>query len=411
MNKNLKIGILIGIITCIIMSIIIIIISNNKLYTITFISNGGTTIENQIIKKGDKVVKPADPIRDGYKFGGWYLDGTRFYFNEEVTKSFKLRAKWLESDVELVTVTFDTDGGSKINNLEIVKGEKITKPTDPIKDGYVFIEWLLNNDKFNFNSEIVSDINLVASWKELEEDMFTITFDSKGGSSIATQILKKDEKVIEPAEPVRDGYKFNGWYLNNKKFDFNTNLKENITLTAKWTLVPVDNQTSNDIQPNTPPEEEKPQVVKHVVTFDSDGGETVNSIEVEENTTIANLPTTKKKNYEFKGWYLNETLFTTTTPVSSNIILKAQYTFLDSEKQMNDGYPKPDIAYSYSTAESGQKYLDLLNSLWNTEVVPRLNKGFYSQEEIDTYLEWLDNKAYEYKNVLECLPENEYMCE
>ena len=44
-------------------------------------------------------------------------------------------------------------------------------------------------------------------------------------------------------------------------------------------------------------------------------------------------------------------------------------------------------------------------------MVPRLNQGFYSQEEIDNYLEWLDNKAYEFREVLECLPGNEYMCE
>ena len=63
---------------------------------------------------------------------------------------------------------------------------------------FIFVEWLLNNNTFNFEQEITSDINLVASWKELEKDTFTVVFDSKGGNSITTQTIKKDEKALKP---------------------------------------------------------------------------------------------------------------------------------------------------------------------------------------------------------------------
>lgn len=407
MNKNLKIGIIIGVVFCIIMIALIILNSNNKSYTIKFDSNDGTIVESQTIKKGEKVIKPIDPTKEGYKFVGWYADGNKYDFNDIVKKSFILRAKWTNQDEEKkFIITFDTNGGSIINNIEVVDGQKIVKPVEPSKDGYIFVEWLLNNNTFNFEQEITSDINLVASWKELEQDMFTVIFDSKGGNSITTQTIKKDEKALKPNDPIREGYRFDGWYLKNKKYNFNTKITDNITLVANWTSIQIDNQPQTNTQPNTPQTEQR----KYSVVFDSDGGEAINSIEVLENNTITNLPSTKKKDYEFNGWYLDGVNFTTTTLVSSNITLKAQYTFLNSEKQMHEGYPKPDIAYSYSTVESGQKYLDLLNSLWDNEVSQRLDKGFYSQEEIDNYLDYLDNKAYEYKEVLECLPEHEDMC-
>jgi len=412
MNKKIKLGLILGSIGCVVVGSIIttILILNNKNYVVNFESNGGTRINNQMIKRNDKVIKPTDPIKEGYIFKGWYLDGNEYHFTEKVKNNIILRAKWIEqNELEKVTVNFEDNNGSKLNSIVIVKGEKITKPTDPIKEGYVFVGWLFNNNAFNFDTQITSDITLVATWKELEKDTFTVTFNTNGGSNISTQTIKKDEKVIKPTDPIKEGYKFKGWYLNNKKYDFNASITKNIILTAKWTIMENSNNSTNIQNPVETPK--LPEAVKYNVVFDSNGGENVDNIEVLENSNITNLPSTKKKDYEFNGWYLDETKFTTTTIISSNITLKAQYTFLNSEKQMHDGYPTPDIAYSYSTAESAQKYLDSLNSLWDSEVIPRLNIGFYSQEEVDNYLIWLDNKAQEYKQILECLPEHKDMCE
>lgn len=337
MSKKVKIGLIIGIIFCITMIATIFLVSNNKSYTIKFDSNGGTAIENQIVKKGDKIVKPIDPTKDGYKFEGWYLDGDKYYFDKEVTKSFKLKAKWIkQDDMETVTVTFDTNGGSKISSIEITKGEKLTKPADPTKDGYVFIEWLLNNNSFNFDVEIVSDIKLVAKWEKLEEDTFTVTFDSKGGSSVATQTVKKDEKSLKPADPTRDGYKFNGWYLNNKKYDFNTKINGNITLIAKWTSTQTNNQTQNNTQTNTQKPAETPQtpqVVKYNVVFNSDGGSAVSTqvVTAGAKATMPQNPT--RTGYKFVGWMLNGGTYDFNTPVNNNITLTAAWELI----------PVPDV--------------------------------------------------------------------
>ena len=70
--------------------------NNNKEYvTVTFDSQGGSTIENQTVEKGSKISKPDDPTRDGYEFDGWYVDDEKWSFAGHVaTKNMTLTAKW-----------------------------------------------------------------------------------------------------------------------------------------------------------------------------------------------------------------------------------------------------------------------------------------------------------------------------
>ena len=54
------------------------------------------------------------------------------------------------------------------------------------------------------------------------------------GGTYATQIVQAGEKAIEPDVPSRQGYQFTGWYLDDTKYDFNTAVTEDMTLTARW---------------------------------------------------------------------------------------------------------------------------------------------------------------------------------
>lgn len=65
-------------------------------YTITFNSNGGTDVSNQIIEENGLVEMPINPTKDGYTFIGWYLDGEEYDFSTEVTEDIILEAKWEE---------------------------------------------------------------------------------------------------------------------------------------------------------------------------------------------------------------------------------------------------------------------------------------------------------------------------
>lgn len=63
------------------------------------------------------------------------------------------------------TVTFDTDGGSKIASVEVKKNKTVARPEEPTKDGHEFIEWQLNGEKYNFASKVTENITLKAVWE------------------------------------------------------------------------------------------------------------------------------------------------------------------------------------------------------------------------------------------------------
>lgn len=71
---------------------------NETKYTITFYMNDGTNEKNtKVVNKGDKVVKPEAPSREGYTFDGWYdkkEDGKEYDFTKEVTSDISLYAYW-----------------------------------------------------------------------------------------------------------------------------------------------------------------------------------------------------------------------------------------------------------------------------------------------------------------------------
>ena len=64
---------------------------------------------------------------------------------------------------------------------------------------------------------------------------YKVSFNSNGGSSINTIRVKENGKVKLPEPPVREGYKFIGWYYRGVEFDFNTKIKQDYILIAKWT--------------------------------------------------------------------------------------------------------------------------------------------------------------------------------
>ncbi len=63
-------------------------------------------------------------------------------------------------------VTFDTNGGNTISSVEVKRNKLVTKPADPKKDGYTFVEWQVNNTTYDFSTPVTSDLTITAVWKE-----------------------------------------------------------------------------------------------------------------------------------------------------------------------------------------------------------------------------------------------------
>ena len=138
-----------------------------------------------------------------------------------------------ELATELHIVTFDY-GDDKTSTISVLHETTAIKPKDPIREGYIFEGWYLDQQEYDFNNLVREDIVLKAIWKKDERTHYTVKFDVKGGTLIDSQTIKKGEKVVKPVNPTRAGYIFIEWRYNNVVFDFSTPIEDDVTLVAIW---------------------------------------------------------------------------------------------------------------------------------------------------------------------------------
>ncbi|MBR0487846.1 MAG: InlB B-repeat-containing protein [Treponema sp.] len=95
-----------------------------------------------------------------------------------------------------------------------------------------------------FTAQTVTQVTVAASGTVVEikydRKTYTVTFDSNGGSDVSSQSLRYEAKATKPADPTKTTteYTFDGWYSDSgltTSFSFDTAIKEDITLYAKWT--------------------------------------------------------------------------------------------------------------------------------------------------------------------------------
>lgn len=72
----------------------------------------------------------------------------------------------------------------------------------------------------------------------------TVSFKTNGGTIIQDVSVKKGNSIKEPEAPTKDGYTFDGWYLDGKKYNFKKGVNGDITLVAKWTKDEVEETTT-----------------------------------------------------------------------------------------------------------------------------------------------------------------------
>ena len=77
-------------------------------FTVTFNSDGGSAVDAQTIDEGESAIKPTDPTKVGYTFGGWTLNGNAYDFATPVTSDIELVAVWTK-DAVVYTVTFNSE--------------------------------------------------------------------------------------------------------------------------------------------------------------------------------------------------------------------------------------------------------------------------------------------------------------
>lgn len=89
----------------------------------------------------------------------------KFNYESEINEE-----KIIDNEIVSYTVSFDSDGGSVVSNQNILENNNVSKPVNPKKDGYTFIEWQLDGKTYDFNSKIDKDITLKAKWQKINNN-------------------------------------------------------------------------------------------------------------------------------------------------------------------------------------------------------------------------------------------------
>lgn len=149
------------------------------------------------------------------------------------------------ASVEAFTISFDTNGGSIVENQTVEKGKKILKPEDPTWAGFTFSGWYYDDSfkhAYDFNTAVSKNLTLYAKWKIIDDSdiTHTVTFVLNDGSvgAYELQTVNNNDCAVRPAtDPSRAGYEFTGWYDDatlTSKFDFSSPITGDITIYAGW---------------------------------------------------------------------------------------------------------------------------------------------------------------------------------
>lgn len=263
-------------------------VSNNGIYnhavTPIITNNGASVLNNQPYASGTPVTAE----------GSYTLVATNSYGTTQVKFTIDLTPPTVSGVSNggrytvPPTITL-SDGSATLNGAAFVSGTSITG-----EGNYT----LVATDAAN------NSTTLTFSYYAPRQ----LTFDSAGGTIIATQNLYYGDHGVQPTAPTRTGYTFTGWYTDvarTQLFDFtNTAVTTSTQLYAGWSI----NQ--------------------YTVSFDSSGGTAIADVPVNYGSTISEPTTPTRTGYTFNGWYTNAgrtQLFNFATAITANLQLYAEW--------------------------------------------------------------------------------------
>ena len=187
-------------------------------YTITLDTNGGPVVSPIKYTVEDTFTLPY-PLRPGYEFAGWTLDGsgmlpsTPLIIYPGTTGDLHYKAEWRLAEY---TITMNLNGGSGQEKVVYtITDEDFELPT-PTRNGYEFVGWTgerITTPQTSVKIPKGSTGNkaYTANWKVIR---YTITLVTNGGAVIASIRYTVEDSVTLPIPPERPGYEFAGWVLD-----------------------------------------------------------------------------------------------------------------------------------------------------------------------------------------------------
>ena len=256
-------------------------------YTITLDTNGGPNVSPIKYTVEDSFTLPY-PLRPGYEFAGWVLDGsgmlpaTTLIIYYGTTGDLHYKAEWRLAEY---TITMDLSGGSGQEKMVYtITDEDFELPT-PTRNGYEFVGWTGEGITTPQTSVIIpkgstGDKAYTANWQVIE---YTITLDTNGGP-VVSPIKYTVEDTFTLPYPLRPGYEFAGWTLDGSGMLPSTPLiiypgtTGDLHYKAEWRLA------------------------EYTITMNLNGGSGQEKVVYTITDEDFELPTPTRNGYEFVGW-------------------------------------------------------------------------------------------------------------
>lgn len=396
-------------------------------YTVTFQTNGGSSIESQTVEEGAQAVRPANPTKNGFTFGNWYADAeltTVFDFDTPINNDITLYAKWLDPNDPntIFTIRFNSNGGSVIEDQLISEGNTASRPQNPSKSGFGFAGWFSDEGLtmgYNFDSPVTQNITLYAKW---DTNFFTVSFNSMGGSSVESQNIAHNTTATKPNDPILEGSVFDNWYIDielQTVHNFDTPITGNITLYAKW-LTPFTVTFNSNVGSEVPAQivgegktASRPQdptrtgfifgnwyidaelvtvynfdisvtgnitlyakwLSPYTVSFNSNGGSFVTDQIIGEGRTVNRPQNPVRTGYDFTSWFIDEGLtieYDFNTPVTQDITLYAKWNINFNIDDFGTG-ATIDGEFTVSNATEWADAISVINAEGNGTAVTKKN--------------------------------------
>ena len=210
--------------------------SSREYVKVTLVSESGADIYYTI-----DGVNPSSSYSRSYRYTGPFTIRSNVNLKAVAVKDTKRDSKIVSKKVygKVYAVTFKTQGGSKVSSQKVYAYDKVRKPSNPKRSGYIFAGWYKDSKykkAWNFDNKVTKNTKLYAKWAK----KYTVKFNAnKGSVKTKSKSVGYKEKYGVLPSPTRKGYSFSGWYTKKSGGSKITekskvSIKKTTTLYAHW---------------------------------------------------------------------------------------------------------------------------------------------------------------------------------